>query len=118
RGNDSEGRERVEGGRRGARARMRGAWRAVGAGDRAHREFAAGSADRDQHDPARPGRAAVQEDRRALRGEAAGTGDQEYSRGNLGFFALRIEDLWTRHSTQRSVTAEERTRRGAFAGPA
>ena len=52
RGDDSEGRERAEGGGRRARAGVRGARRAVGPGDRAHRELAARSADRDQHDSA------------------------------------------------------------------
>ena len=52
RGNDSEGGERAEGGGRGARARVRGARRAVGPGDRPHRELAARSADRDEHDSA------------------------------------------------------------------
>ena len=36
----------------GAGARVRGARRAVGPGDRAHREVADRQADRDQHDPA------------------------------------------------------------------
>ena len=52
RGNDSEGGRRAEGGRRRARARVRGARRAVGPGDRPHRELAARSADRDQYDSA------------------------------------------------------------------
>ena len=63
--------QRAEGGRRRARAGVRRARRAVGTGDRAHREVAARSADRDQHDPAQRERAAVQEDRRALGGAAA-----------------------------------------------
>ena len=51
-GHDSEGGDGAEGGRRRARARVRGARRAVGAGDRPHREVADRSADRDQHDSA------------------------------------------------------------------
>ena len=51
-GTIQKARERAEGGRRRARARVRGARRAVGTGDRAHRELAARSADRHQHDPA------------------------------------------------------------------
>ena len=52
-GHDSEGGAGAEGQRRRARAGLRGARRAVGAGDRAHREVAAREAGRDQHDPAR-----------------------------------------------------------------
>ena len=49
---DHEGGDRAQGQRRGARARVRGARRAVGAGDRADREVADRQDDRDQHDPA------------------------------------------------------------------
>ena len=77
-----------KGGRSRARVGVRGARRAVGTGDRAHREFAARSADRDQHDPAQRERAAVQEDRRALGGAPLRTGDSEYSRGDVGLFVV------------------------------
>ena len=49
---DPEGGAGAQGRGRRARARVRGARRAVGAGHRSHREVAARSADRDQHDPA------------------------------------------------------------------
>ena len=51
-GHDHEGGDGAQGERRGARARVRGARRAVGAGDRADREVADRQADRDQHDSA------------------------------------------------------------------
>ena len=51
-GTITEGGARAQGQRRGARARLRGARRALGAGHRADREVAARRADRDQHDPA------------------------------------------------------------------
>ena len=51
---DHEGGDGAEGQRRRADLRVRGARRAVGAGDRADREVADRQADRDQHDPARP----------------------------------------------------------------
>ena len=51
---DREGGRRAEGERRRARARVRGARRAVGPGDRAARGGADRSGDHHQHDPARP----------------------------------------------------------------
>ena len=82
----------AEGGRRGARAGVRGARRAVGAGDRAHREVAARSADRDQLGSAARRGAAVQEDRRAVGGAAARPGDPEYSRGDVGLVVVRVDE--------------------------
>ena len=61
-GTITKARERAQGERRGAGHRLRGARRAVGAGDRADREVADRQADRDQHDPAVDG-----ERRRAAR---------------------------------------------------
>ena len=84
---------RAEGERRGARARVRGARRAVGAGDRADREVADRQDDRDQHDSAVAGRARVQQDRRAVGRAAARAGDQEHSRGDVGVFAVRVRRL-------------------------
>ena len=48
------------------------------------------SADRDEHDSAARRGTAVQEDRRAVGGAAAGTGDQEHSRGDIGIVAICI----------------------------
>ena len=81
----------AEGGGREAGAGVRGARRAVGPGDRADREVAARSADRDQLDSAARRGAAVQEDRRAVGGAAARPGDPEYSRGDVGLFAVCVE---------------------------
>src|SRR6185295_11981508 len=47
-------------------------------------------ADRDQHDPVVVGRRGVQQGRRVVGGAAAGTGEQEHSRRDLGLFAIRI----------------------------
>ena len=51
-GHDYEGGDGAQGQRRGARLRVRGARRAVGAGDRADREVADRQDDRDEHDSA------------------------------------------------------------------
>ena len=135
-GTIQKARERVEG--RGCRARagVRGARRAVGTGDRAHREVAARSADRHQHDPAGASAAAGCKKIVVLSvARLLGTGDSEYSRGDVGLFVVCVESgsrsgaagswadrrpetegqRWTRHSTRRSATAEARTRRGASA---
>ena len=93
-GHDPEGGDGAEGGRRRAGARLRGARRAVGAGDRPHREVAARPADRDQHDPAARRGAAVQEDRRAVGRAAARPGDQEYSRGDVGLVVVCVGPRW------------------------
>ncbi len=92
---------RAEGGGRRARARVRRARRAVGPGDRPHREVAARSADRDQHDPAARRGAAVQEDRRAVGGAAAGTGDSEHPRGDVGLVVVRVGSDPARARTDR-----------------
>ena len=79
--------------------RVRGARRAVGAGDRADREVADRQADRDQHDSAVAGGRGVQQDRRAVGGAAARPGDQEHSRGDVGLVVcscrldVRLEPL-------------------------
>ena len=46
--------------------------------------------DRDEHDSAARRGTAVQEDRRAVGGATAGTGDQEHSRGDIGFVAVFV----------------------------
>ena len=90
-GHDYEGGDGAQGQRRRAHARVRGARRAVGAGDRADREVADRQADRDQHDSAVDGGRRVREDRRALGGAAARPGDQEHSRGDVGLVVVRVE---------------------------
>ena len=76
-----------------ARARLRGARRAVRAGDRSHRQVADRSADRDQHDRVERNGAAVQEDRGAIGGAAARTGHSEYSRGDVGLFVVCVKTI-------------------------
>ena len=62
-----------------------------GPGDRTDREIADRQADRDQHDPAVGGGRGVQQGRRAVGGAAAGTGDQEHSRGDVGLLVVCVE---------------------------
>ena len=95
-----------------ARAGVRGARRAVGPGDRAHREGAARSADRHQLDPAERGGAEVQEDRRAVGGAAAGAGDSQHSRGDVGLVAVRVTGHTTRDDMEATLEAVKRTDRG------
>src|SRR5215212_5151078 len=87
--------------RRRARARLRGPRCAVGARDRPARSGTDRSGDHHQHDPPQRGPRAVPEDQGALGGAAAGAGDSEYSRGDVGFFAVRLGEtvnprLWLR----------------------
>src|SRR5262249_47986084 len=49
-------------------------------------------ADRDQHDPAVGGGAGVQQGRRAVGSAAAGTGDQEHPRGDVGVLAVCVKE--------------------------
>src|SRR4029079_8293588 len=118
---DREGGRRAEGKRRLARVRVRGARRAVGPGDRAARSGADRPGDHHDHDPADHGSGEVlQEDQAALGGAAAGTGDSEYSRGDIGLFIVRIgtdSGLSTEHCTRRecmdaTLQAEKRDGRG------
>ena len=71
-----------------------------GPAHRSDREVAARSADRDQHHPAQRRGEAVQEDRGALGGAAAGPGDPQHSRGDLGLFVVRVRDGQRRTSVR------------------
>ena len=84
----------LEAQRRRARARVRGARRVVGPGDRAARRGADRPGDHHQHHPA-PQRAGkrVREDQAAVGGKTARTGDPQHSRGNIGFVVVRVRQL-------------------------
>ena len=74
-----------------ARAGVRGARRAVGAGDGADRAVADRQADRHQHDAARPTRAPrCGEDCGAVGGAPAGAGDPQHPRGDVGLVVVRV----------------------------
>ena len=88
----------AQGSRGRACGRVRGPRRAVGPGDRAHREGAARSADRHQLGLAERGGAEVQENRRVVGGAAAGPGDPQYSRRDVGIVAVRLRNNHGRHT--------------------
>jgi hypothetical protein len=89
-GNDREGGARAEGERRAARIGVCGSRGAVRSGDRTARGSADRSADHHQYDSADRRSGAVQQDQGAVGRAAAGTGDSEYSRGNVGFFVVCV----------------------------
>ena len=76
----------------GAKSRLcrGGARRAVGSGDRPAREVADRKGDHHQHDPAGRDAALSKQVRRAVGGAAAGPGDSEHSRGDVGLFVIRV----------------------------
>ena len=87
---DSEGRAGAQGFRRRARAGVRHSRRAVGPGDRAHREGADRQVDHHQHDSADGGACEVPEDCGAVGGPAARPGDSQHSRRNLGVVVVCV----------------------------
>ena len=76
--------------RRRAGARVRRARRAVGTGARPHREVAARTADRDQHDPDGGQAVEVREDRGAVGRAAARAGDPQHPRGDISQFVVCV----------------------------
>ena len=92
-----------DGGRR-AGDRLRGARRAVGAGDRAHRSGAARAAHGDQYHPARRRAGEVQEDQVPLGGAAARAGHPEHSRRDVGLVAVRLSGRCSSEQRARDAT--------------
>ena len=100
--------------RRRAGARLRGARRALGPGDRAARGGADRPGDHHEHDPAqrRPG-AGCKKIKRALGRAAARPGDSEHSRGDVGLFAVCVRALSCQPSAvsrRRLMQADARSR--------